>query len=315
MREDVPVILGPTCSGKSAVAARLAAALGGEVVSFDSMQVYGALPIGTAQPGPEELSLAPHHLVGFLELRDPWNVNRFLPRAQESIRQIQAREKVPVLAGGTGLYARALVYGFSLMPSDPALARRLTEEAAAPEGLQALREELKSAGAPPGDLLQNPRHLLRAVEVFRLTGEAPWELKRRTQSPRKGFRQFCLMPDLAALKERIRRRTALMLRQGWIEECEQALDLGLESSPTAWQALGYRDIAAWLQGKWKGSQEDLQTLLANRTIQYARKQFTWFRHQHPGTLFLPFPEFAEDTPGRLADEILRRLAGDDSPCP
>ncbi|MGN0866240.1 MAG: tRNA (adenosine(37)-N6)-dimethylallyltransferase MiaA [Oligosphaeraceae bacterium] len=301
------VILGPTCSGKSAVAARLAAKLGGEVVSFDSMQVYENLPVGTAQPGPEELSLAPHHLVGFLPLREPWNVNRFLPMVQEVVRQIRERGRVPVLAGGTGLYARALVYGFSLMPGDPALALRLREEASAPGGLEALRQELRQAGEPPRDLLQNPRHLLRAVEVLRLTGRAPWELKERTQNPREGFRQFCLLPEFSALKERIRKRTALMLRQGWIEECRAALAAGLAQAPTAWQALGYREIAAWLQGELPGTREELQTLLANRTIQYARKQLTWLRHQHPGAIPLPFSQFTDETPDRLTREILDTL--------
>ena len=310
MRETL-VILGPTCSGKSAVAARLAAQLGGEVVSFDSMQVYEKLPIGTAQPGPEELSLAPHHLVGFLPLQEAWNVNRFLPVVQETIRQIQGRGGVPVLAGGTGLYARALVYDFSLMPGDPALARRLREEATTEEKLEALRQELRQAGDPPQDLLQNPRHLLRAVEVLRLTGKAPWELKKHTQNPREGFRQFTLLPDFTALKERIRRRTALMLRQGWIEECREALKAGLEETPTARQALGYREIAAWLKGELPGTQEDLQTLLANRTIQYARKQLTWFRHQHPGAIPLPFSQFTDETPAHLTREILDTL----SSCP
>ncbi len=311
MATETLVILGPTCSGKSGVAARLAAQLGGEVVSFDSMQVYEKLPIGTAQPGPEELSLAPHHLVGFLSLQESWNVNRFLPLVREVIGQIQERGKVAVLAGGTGLYARALVYGFSLMPGDPALAQRLREEAAAPGGLEALRQELRQAGDPPGDLLQNPRHLLRAVEVLRLTGRAPWALKERTQSPRAGFRQFCLLPEFSALKERIRQRTALMFRQGWVEECRRALEAGLAQAPTAWQALGYREIAAWLKGELPGTQEELQTLLANRTIQYARKQLTWLRHQHPGAIPLPFSSFTEETPGRLVQAILDTL----SSCP
>ncbi len=301
------VILGPTCSGKSAVAARLAHHLPGEVISFDSMQVYRDLPIGTAQPTAEELSLAPHHLVGFLPLEAPWNVNLFLPKAQELLDSLAAQKRTAVLAGGTGLYARALVYGFSLMPSEPELSGRLRQEAETPEGLQALREELKKAGDPPVDLLQNPRHLLRAVEVLRLTGTPPWLLKKRHEWPKEGFRQFCLLPVFPALKERIRRRTAGMLDANWIEECERALSLGLESAPTAWQALGYRDIAAWLKAGRPGGRAALQEILANRTIQYARRQLAWFRHQHPGAEFLGFGEYREDTVPTLVEEILRRM--------
>ncbi len=304
---DAIVILGPTCSGKSAVGARLAHRLSGEVISFDSMQVYRDLPIGTAQPTAEELSLAPHHLVGFLPLEAPWNVNLFLPKAQELLDGLSARKRAAVFVGGTGLYARALVYGFSLMPGDPELSERLRQEGETPEGLQALREELKSAGDPPVDLLQNPRHLLRAVEVLRLTGTPPWLLKKRHEWPREGFRQFCLLPDFSRLKERIRVRTAGMLSGGWVEECERALSLGLESAPTAWQALGYRDLAAWLKAGCPGGRAALQETLANRTIQYARRQLTWFRHQHPGAEFLEIKEFCGDTADALVEEILRRL--------
>lgn len=306
----VPVILGPTCSWKSAVAARLAHDLGGEVVSFDSMQVYRGLPIGTAQPSVAELALAPHHLVGFLDIHEPWNVNRFVPAAEEAIREIRSRGRMPVLAGGTGLYARALVYGFSLMPGDAAMAARLREESATPEGCQRLREELVSAfpGTPlPEDLLRNPRHLARAVEVFRLTGKTPWEMKNKQEKPRDGFRQFCILPDFPLLKERIRLRTHAMLSAGWVDECRRALADGLQSCPTAWQALGYRDIAAFLAEGEPGGPSALEELLANRTIQYARRQLTWFRHQHPGATVIEVKEFQGDVPERILHQILESL--------
>ena len=301
------VILGPTCSWKSAAAARLAHDLGGEVISCDSMQIYKGLAIGTAQPGPEELAMAPHHLVNQLDIQAPWNVNLFVPAAKDLISQIQRRGRHAILAGGTGLYARALLYGFSLMPSDPAIAAALREESATPEGCRRLRAELSQAGELPEDLARNPRHLARAVEVFRLTGKAPWELQRKNAVPAPGFRQFCILPDFTLLKERIRLRTQKMLEAGWVEECRQALAQGLENTPTAWQALGYRDIAEFLHQGEPGGQEALQELLANRTIQYARRQLTWFRHQHPGATPIPVNDFSGDVAGRIHDEILKEL--------
>ncbi|MCQ2396555.1 MAG: tRNA (adenosine(37)-N6)-dimethylallyltransferase MiaA [Lentisphaeria bacterium] len=305
--KDALVIMGPTCSWKSAVAARLARKLDGEVVSFDSMQVYKGLPIGTAQPGPDELSLAPHHLVDCLEISEVWNVNLFVPKALEVISEIASRGRTAVLAGGTGLYARALVYGFSLMPSDPEIAESLRAESATPDGCARLREELAAAGEIPEDIARNPRHLARAVEVFRITGTPPWELKKRNEEPQKGFRQFCILPDLTKLKERIRKRTDAMLERGWIQECERALENGLATAPTAWQALGYRDIAQWLENGRVGGLDAIREILSNRTIQYARRQLTWFKHQHPGAVLIDVQDFSGDVPQRILDEILVHL--------
>lgn len=302
------VILGPTCSWKSAVAARLANQLSGEVISFDSMQVYRGLPIGTAQPSEDELALAPHHLVNCLDIAEPWNVNLFVPEATRLIGEIASRGHRSILVGGTGLYARALVYGFSLMPSDAAIAESLRVESATPDGCEKLREELRSVGEIPRDISLNPRHLARAVEVFRLTGKAPWTLQKKQDTPKEGFQQFVILPDFPKLKERIRLRTAKMLEAGWVEECREALKSGLASAPTAWQALGYRDIATALKDGMPGGIPALQELLANRTIQYARRQISWFKHQHPGATIIPVEDFQGDVPQRILDVILKDLS-------
>ncbi|MBO4619558.1 MAG: tRNA (adenosine(37)-N6)-dimethylallyltransferase MiaA [Victivallales bacterium] len=299
----VLVLLGPTCSGKSALAMELAERLSGELISCDSMQVYRGLPIGTAQPSKEERARVPHHLVACLELAQPWNVNLFVPAARRLIDEIVARHRQPMVVGGTGLYARALCYDFQLLPSDAALAAQLREICATEAGCARLLEELSAAGEVPDDLKRNPRHLARAVEVFRLTGEPPWQLKSRSEAPLLGFRQFCLLPNFDALKSRIRRRTAAMVAAGWIDECREALKNGLAKAPTAWQALGYRDIAEYLAGRGPATEAALTEVLANRTIQYARRQLTWFRHQHPGTCFLNIDAYRPDLLSRLADEV------------
>ena len=128
-------------------------------------------------------------------------------------------------------------------------------------------------------------------------------MENRPETPLPGFRQFCLMPRFDALKERIRLRTAAMVAAGWIEECRKALTKGLAQAPTAWQALGYRDIAEFLAGRGPATQDALTETLANRTIQYARRQLTWFRHQHPGTHFLNIDAYRQDTIERLANEV------------
>jgi len=301
--DDAIVLLGPTCSGKSAAAIALAQRLGcgGEVVSCDSMQVYRMLPIGTAQPDEQERSGIPHHLVGMLDLDQRWDASRFVPAAQELHAAIRLRGKRTIVAGGTGLYARALCYGMSLLPSDHDLALKLREEIGCAEGREALLAELAQAGdAIPEDIRLNPRHLARAVEVLRLTGEPPWRLQKRSEAPLPGFRQFCIIPDFDVLKERIARRTDAMLKAGWIDEAAAAYQAGLADAPTAWQALGYREIRRYLDGELKGGLAELRQLLIFATIQYARRQLTWFRHQHPGAIMLPL-----DTPEQLAEMILK----------
>ena len=301
----VLVLLGPTCSGKSALGLELASRLSGEVISCDSMQVYRGLAIGTAQPTEEERERVPHHLVACLELQEPWNVNLFVPAAKRLTGEISARGHLPIIVGGTGLYARALCYDFQLLPSDAALAAGLRKESSTPEGRERLQAELSAAGPLPDDLQRNPRHLARAVEIYRLTGQAPWKLRGRSEKPLEGFRQFCLLPDFAHLKERIRRRTAAMIAAGWVDECREALRRGLAQTPTAWQALGYRDIAEYLAGHGPFTESALTETLANRTIQYARRQLTWFRHQHPGAVWLPFERWGPQWAEHLADEVCR----------
>ena len=308
----IPVILGTTCSWKSAVAIAVAKQWNGEIISCDSMQVYRELPIGTAQPPPAEQEGIPHHLIGCLSLQERWDASRFVPTAQRLIHEIRQRGRLPVIVGGTGLYARALCYALELLPGDATLAAELREAIQSPERVQALQRELASGvGELPLDIRQNPRHLARAVEVFRLTGKAPWQLHTHPAQPLDGFRQFCLLPTMPLLKERIWRRTAAMLQAGWIEEAKRADKLGLATAPTAWQALGYREIRSFLAQGGTPDAPELLELLANATVRYARRQRTWFLHQHPGAAILePTAEelAAADTAAALASRVLKSLS-------
>lgn len=284
------LILGPTCSWKSETALTIARRRNSEIISCDSMQVYRGLEIGTAQPSPEEQALVPHHLICCRDISQPYDVNIFLSETRPILRRLEAQGKSAVIVGGTGLYARSLVYGHQLLPSDKALAEAIRAQDATSEGHQTLLSELARAAGGihkiPQDLLLNPRHFTRACEVFRLTGALPWILAKKNTTPSPEYRQFILLPEFSLLKERIRLRTRRMLQAGWVEEAKRAFENGLMQSPTAHQALGYRDIYNYLQETPRFNQEELCTLLANRTIQYARRQYTWFRHQHPGATLL-----------------------------
>ncbi|MBR5839301.1 MAG: tRNA (adenosine(37)-N6)-dimethylallyltransferase MiaA [Victivallales bacterium] len=276
-------ILGPTCCWKSEIGLRLAEACGGEIVSCDSMQIYRGLPIGTAQPSAEDLARAPHHLIAELDIHEPYDANRFVQRAKLVLDDITARGKTAFLVGGTGLYARSLIYGFELLPADPTVFKALEAELAMEGGRERLMERLAAYGdAIPEDVRLNPRRLLRACEVLSLTGKPPWVQAKKFDKPDPSYKQYCLIPVLSMLKERIRRRTALMLKNGWLEEADWADRNGLLQTPTARQALGYAEVIDYLRHGIKGGLPALCEILTNRTVQYARRQVTWFKHQHPG---------------------------------
>ena len=276
-------VLGPTCCWKSEIGLRLAEACGGEIVSCDSMQIYRGLPIGTAQPSAEDLARAPHHLIAELDIHEPYDANRFVQRAKCVLDDISARGKTAFLVGGTGLYARSLIYGFELLPADPTVFKALEAELAMEGGRERLMERLAAYGdAIPEDVRLNPRRLLRACEVLSLTGKPPWVQAKKFDKPDPSYKQYCLIPVLSMLKERIRRRTALMLKNGWLEEADWADRNGLLQTPTARQALGYAEVIDYLRHGLKGGLPALCELLTNRTTQYARRQLTWFKHQHPG---------------------------------
>ncbi|MBR0459515.1 MAG: tRNA (adenosine(37)-N6)-dimethylallyltransferase MiaA [Victivallales bacterium] len=283
------VLLGPTASGKTSCALRFAQEHHLEIVNCDSMQVYRGLEIGTAQPTPQEQTSVPHHLIAFLDIHQPYDVNLFLEAIRPVLADIEHRRGRALIVGGTGLYARALVYGHTLLPANPEIAQRLQREFQQPGGQQVLAQRLltftRDPDSIPPDTLVNPRRLLRACEILELTGKPPWELHPKQTTPDSRFRQICLLPEFDSLKERIRFRTMQMLHNGWITEAERVIQEGLLETPTARQALGYRDIADFLQGHSRAhNQDELAELLSNRTIQYARRQYTWFRHQHPGAI-------------------------------
>lgn len=277
------VIAGPTASGKSALALEIAAELGGEIVSVDSMQLYRVIPIGTAQPSPAERVVIPHHLVGIYELDQRAEVYTFVEMADRAIADIISRGKVPVLCGGTGLYLKSLLYGLDNLPGDDALKAQLDAQYDDPEKLAELQNRLIELGdaAVVQKFTNNRRRLIRALELRLLTGRSIFDLQGEYKPTLRYnlFNPIRLEHDRSVLQERIARRTGVMLKDGWVEEAEAAIKAGLLESPTAHQALGYKIIARYLNGEIKFS--ELEQLIVTATWQYARRQQTWFRHQHP----------------------------------
>ncbi len=291
-------LAGPTAVGKSEVALRLAERLGGEIVSVDSMQVYRGLDLGTAKPSPADRARVPHHLIDVMELTESFDAAQFVRHARQAVADIQARNRRPILCGGTGLYFKAFREGLGEAPAaDPALRAELE---ATP--LEVLLREL--AARDPATFAkidrQNPRRVIRAVEVIRLTGRpfseqrANWsggESKVRGPESQTESRSaadlglcnlaFGLSHAPADLRSRIDARVERMFQRGLVQETRRLLERGLAANPTARQALGYRQVVEHLRGE--RSLAETIALVKIRTRQFAKRQMTWFRRQMPLT--------------------------------
>ncbi|MBR4716753.1 MAG: tRNA (adenosine(37)-N6)-dimethylallyltransferase MiaA [Lentisphaeria bacterium] len=284
----IPVIMGPTAAGKSELALALARECGGEIVSADSMQFYRGLDIGTAKPTAEERRLAPHHLIDSMDISEKADVFRFRTDALRIIGEILARGHLPVVAGGSGLYLHALVYGLDVLPAEQSLRDELDaaydNEERFPELAAVMEREC------PLDFKRfypHRRKLIRAREVFLLSGKQITELQSGGFSPDPAFAQFVLVRDRADLVNRIRRRAAAMLESGWIEEAKEMLAKGLLQTPTAWQAIGYAQIGEYLAGKM--TYGELLESIVIATRQFARRQASWFRTRHKEAAVLELP--------------------------
>ncbi len=287
-------ILGPTGSGKSAVAVTLARRLKAPIISCDSMQVYKGMDVGTAKPSADIRREIRHHMIDICDIHERWDVNRFVSTSRTLLEAYRAENRPIILAGGTGLYARALIYDYDLMPADRETAAQVEAEYCDRNGHQKLIVELETYSPRlASQLAANPRHLKRAVEVARLTGTTPHTSdvgRTARRRPLPEFYQFVLMPDTDVHREWIRVRTQKMFEEGWIDETRSLLHRGLKNTPTAYQALGYGEICDYLSGNGALNESELLSRVISRTNKYARRQRTWFRHQHPGSVGIRIDE-------------------------
>lgn len=298
-------LAGPTAVGKSEVALLLAEQLGGEIISVDSMQVYRSLDIGTAKPAAAELARVPHHLIDVAELDEPFDAARFCVLAREAVAQIVARGHRPIFCGGTGLYFKAYLEGIGdAPPADPKLRAELES---AP--LNALLDELVAKDPATFAKIdrQNPRRVIRAVEVIRLTGK-PFSAQRSAWAggtAESTARLIVLNRPKPELDARIHARVDAMFAAGLVEETRTLLAHGLEQNPTAMQAIGYRQVVEHLRGE-----RDLPAtveLIKTRTRQFAKRQLTWFR-RHAAAVWLDVAN--EEDATALAKRVLNALWSD-----
>ncbi len=278
------IVAGPTASGKSAAAVELAERLNGSVISADSMQVYRGMDIGSAKITPEEMRSIPHYLIDCAQPSESWNVVRFQAEAKEALKDIYQKERLPVLAGGTGFYIQALLYDidFTQMDEDGAFRKEL-EETAKAQGPEKLWEMLEQVDPEAAQAIHphNVKRLIRALEFARQSGGEKISEHNKTQRSRPAAYDavfFVLTMDRAKLYARIDARVDMMMEQGLLEETRKLRESGLAPEAVSMQGLGYKELYAYLDGKI-ASLEEAVTLIKRNTRHFAKRQLTWFKRE------------------------------------
>lgn len=291
MKPRVLVITGPTAAGKSALALELAERLDGELVCADSLTVYCGLDIGSAKPSLAERQRIPHHLLDIREPTQPFSAADFREAAMAAIAGIIGRGRRPILVGGTGLYLRTLLRGLIETPGeDPALREQLRQQAEQ-EGSTALLEALRAVDPQTAGQLHanNLPRIVRALEVFHHTGRPLSALQAEHGFGDSPYRtlQFCLELSREALYDRIEARVDAMLRAGLVAEVAGLLQRGIPPDCKPLQAIGYKEVVAYLQGSY--GIDEMAELIKRNTRRFAKRQLTWFKKE-PELQWVAYPE-------------------------
>lgn len=278
--EKVVVIVGPTASGKTKLAIELAKRIGGEIVSCDSMQIYKYMDIGTAKPTKQEMSEVVHHMIDVVLPDEEFSVAKYKDMAEGCIEDILRRNKVPIVVGGTGLYANALIYNLDFKDTVCNWEyRNKLEREALKYGNKYLHDKLKEIDKESYDRLHenDVKRIIRALEVYNFTGRTiTQQTKESRESPPKyEYIVFGLSVDREELYKRINKRVDIMLENGLVNEVKNIVEFGYENTKTASSAIGYKEIFAWLKGEC--SYCDAVEKIKMESRRYAKRQITWFK--------------------------------------
>lgn len=274
-------VVGPTACGKTKMGVLLARRYDGEVVSVDSMQIYRGMTIGTAAPTPEETEGIPHHMVAVADPAEKWSVARFTEAADACIQDIFRRGKLPILVGGTGLYLDAIISGLTFAPGKAGGAvRKELEAQLAREGITPLWEELQQVDPEAAARLHiaDEKRILRALEVYRETGCTISEHNRRTAALPRRYDPIYIglaFRDRSDMRDLIDRRVDAMMDAGLLGEVQALLEQGVPRTSTAFQAIGYKELLAAVDGQVPLEEAVAEIKLRSR--QYAKRQLTWLR--------------------------------------
>lgn len=280
---QIVLIAGPTASGKSAFALKLARERGGEIVNADSMQIYAGLPVLTAAPSSEELAQAPHHLFGVADAADGWSVGRWLTAATAALGEIAARGRPAIVVGGTGLYFRALTHGLADIPPVSETQREVSALLYAAQGEHEFRDVLAALDPEAAARIEvgDRQRLIRAHAVAIATGKSltAWQTETTPALAEGTWRGLVMDLPRAELYDRCDARFSAMVENGALDEVRAMEARGLAPPLPALKAVGYRELAAHLRGET--SLEEALDAARQETRRYAKRQMTWFRNQTP----------------------------------
>lgn len=303
MPPKILVIVGPTASGKTRMAVELAQRHNGEVISADSMQIYRTMDIGTAKPTQEEMGGIPHHMIDVADPEEDFSVARYVEMAARCVDDVLARGKLPIVAGGTGLYIDSLLSGRTFAPFSPDSALRgELERELAEKGGQAMLEALAQVDPEAAQRLHPNDHkrIVRALEVYRSTGKTITQHNRETQAipPRYDALTIGLaFQDRQAMWRRIDQRVDEMVAAGLEDEVRRLLTSGISPKCTAMQAIGYKEFTQALSGEM--TWQEAADVVKLRSRQYAKRQLTWFG-RNPNTRWVRWDDPPEFEQGRRA---------------
>lgn len=282
MKKPLIILTGPTAVGKTKLSIKLARAVNGEIISADSMQIYRYMDIGSAKIRPEEMEEIPHHLVDCLDPDEEFNVVRFQKMAKEAMEDIYARNRIPLLVGGTGFYIQAVTgdIDFTECGEDNSYRKEL-EKKAKEQGAKVLHRMLSEVDPVSALAIHanNTKRVIRALEYYQQTGE-PISLHNQQQRQKESpynLAYFVLNDERSRLYKRIDARIDEMLREGLVDEVKHLQQMGYHKGMVSMQGLGYKEILSYLDGTW--SLEEAVYILKRDTRHFAKRQITWFKRE------------------------------------
>lgn len=301
------VLTGPTAVGKTKLSIELAKAIGGEIVSADSMQVYRHMDIGSAKISREEMQGVLHHLIDVLEPTEDFNVVIFQQKCKECMEGIYKRGHIPILTGGTGFYIQAVLRDIDFTENEEDAAyRRMLEGLAEEKGAEALHEMLKAADPASAQAIHanNIKRTIRALEYYHLTGKRISEHNQQEREKESAYRScyFVLTDERSRLYQRIDERVEEMLAAGLVQEVEKLKAMGCHSGQVSMQGLGYKEILSFLQGEC--TLQEAVYLIKRDTRHFAKRQLTWFRREKD-VIWIDKKEFLYDDRQILAFMLSR----------
>lgn len=309
MKKPLIILTGPTAVGKTAASIRLAQAVGGEIISADSMQVYRYMNVGTAKITKEEMAGIPHHLVDEITPDTPFHVYEFKKMAEACMEGIYERGHIPIIVGGTGFYIQALLYDVDFCEEEADRSyRRSLERLAGERGASYLHDMLREVDADSAAAIHpnNIKRVIRALEYMHETG-SPISAHNREQRQKTSpydFLYFVLTMDRGRLYDRINRRVEQMVEEGLLEEFQSLIERGYTKDMTSMQAIGYKELFAYVEGKQ--SLDEAVEQIKKDTRHFAKRQLTWFRRERDAR-FLNREAYPDDE--ALVADILSKWKG------